>query len=125
MWKNYFSRLLNENRVGDVRQIEIHKAEPLVTDPSPSEVEITIAKLKRNTLPASDQILAELVQAGGEILQSYIHKLINCVGNKEEVTNQWKKSIIVPIYEKGDKTDRGNYRGISLLLTSYKILSHT
>jgi hypothetical protein len=32
-WKNYFSRLLNVHRVSDVRQIEIHTAEPLVPKP--------------------------------------------------------------------------------------------
>jgi hypothetical protein len=32
--------------VSDVRQTEIHTAELLVADPSPSEVEIAIAKLK-------------------------------------------------------------------------------
>jgi hypothetical protein len=46
-WKNYFSQLLNVHRVSDVRQIEIHRAEPLVPDPSHFEVEIAIAKLKR------------------------------------------------------------------------------
>jgi hypothetical protein len=65
--------------VSDVRQIEIHTAEPLVPDPSPCDVEIAIAKLKRYKSPGSDQILAELIQAGGEILHSEIHKLINSV----------------------------------------------
>ena len=36
---------------------------------------------------------------------------------------QWKESIIVPMYKKGEKINCSNYRGISLILTSYKILS--
>jgi hypothetical protein len=64
------------------------------------------------------------IQASGETLLSAIHKLINSVCNKEELPDQWKESIIVPIHKKEDKTDCHNYRGTSLLSTSYKILSN-
>jgi hypothetical protein len=43
-WKNRFPQLLIVYRVSDVRQI--HIAEPLLTEPSLFEVEITIAKFK-------------------------------------------------------------------------------
>jgi hypothetical protein len=80
--------------------------------------------LKKYKLPGSDQIPAELIQAGGEILLSAIHKLINSVWNKEELPDQWKESIILPVHKKGDKIDCNNYRGISLLSISYIILSN-
>jgi len=37
---------------------------------------------------------------------------------------QWKELIILPIYKKGDKRDCSNCKGISLLPTTYKILSN-
>jgi hypothetical protein len=37
---------------------------------------------------------------------------------------QWKQLIIVSIYKKGDKADFSNYRGVSLLSTTYRILSN-
>jgi hypothetical protein len=91
----------------------------------PSWFEIAVAKLKKCKSPGSDEIPAELIQAGGEILLSVIHKLINTVLNKEELLpDQWKESIIVPVHKKDDKTDCRNYRVIALLSTSYKILSN-
>jgi hypothetical protein len=83
----------------------IHTAEPLAPDPSPFEVEIAIENLKRYKLPGSDGILAELIQAGGEILRSKIHKLRKSIWNKEELPDQWKESIVVRVHKKGDKTD--------------------
>jgi hypothetical protein len=86
--------------VSDVRQIEVHTAEQLVPGPSHLEVEIAIVKLKKYKSPGSDQTMAELITAGGGMLLSAIHKCINSVWNKEELTDQWKESIIVPIYKK-------------------------
>jgi hypothetical protein len=110
--------------VTDVRQIEVHTAEPLVPSPSRLEVEIAVAKFKKYKSPGSDQIPVELIQARGEILLLEIHKLINSVWDKEELPDQWEESIIVPIHKKGDKTDCNSYRGISLQSNSYKILSN-
>jgi hypothetical protein len=70
---------LNIHNISDVRQIEIHTAEPLVPGPSHHEVEISIATLKKYKSPGSDQIPAELCQAGSEILVSVIHKLITSI----------------------------------------------
>jgi hypothetical protein len=58
--KNYFCQLLNVHGVNDVWQTEIHTAEPLVPEPSSSEVEIAIEKLKRYKSPGIDQIPAEV-----------------------------------------------------------------
>jgi hypothetical protein len=66
--RNYISHLLNVHNVSDVRQIEIHTAEPLVPGPSHLEIEIAIARLIKYGSPGSDQIPAELYQAGGETL---------------------------------------------------------
>ena len=49
---------------------------------------------------------------------------VNSIWNKEELPENLKESIIVPIYKKGDKTYCNSYRGISLLPATYKILSN-
>jgi hypothetical protein len=98
--------------------MDIHTAEPLVPERSLVEVEIAIGKLETYKSPGIDQIPAELIKAGGEI-----HRLICCIW-KEELPQQWKESIIVPIYKKGDTTDCNNYPGISLLSTAYNTLSN-
>jgi hypothetical protein len=49
--------------------------EPLVPECGPFVVEIDIGKLKRYKSPSIDQIMAEIIQAGGNTLCSDIHRL--------------------------------------------------
>ena len=100
---------MNVHGVSAVRQTEIHTAEPRVREPSAFELGMATEKLKRHTLPGIDQIPAELIKARGSTIRSEIHKLINSIWNKEELLEEWKESIIVPIYKKGDKRDCSNY----------------
>ena len=122
-WRNNFSQLLNVNGVNNIRQTKIYTAEALVPQPSAFEFEMDTEKLKRHKSTGSDQIAAKLIKAGGKTIHSEIHKLTNSISNKEELPEEWKESIIVPIHKKGDKTDCSNYTGISLLSTAYKISS--
>jgi len=124
-WRNHFTQLLNVHGVNDVRQTEIHIEEPLVAKTSAFEVELAVEKLKGHKSPGVYQIPTELIKTGGRALHYEIHKLANSTWNKEELPEEWKESIIVPNYKKSDKTDCGNYRGISFLPTTYKILPNT
>jgi len=123
-WRNYFSQQLNVHEVNDVRQVEIHTVERLVPEPSVFEIELAIGNLKNHKSRGIDQIPAEMIKVGGRKICCAIHKPIISIWNKEELPEEWKESIIVPIYKKGDKTDCNNYRGILLLPTTYKSLSN-
>jgi hypothetical protein len=63
----------------------MHTAELLGTEPKYSEVEIDIETFKSYKAPGSDQIPAELIQAGGETLKYEICKLINSIWSEEEL----------------------------------------
>jgi hypothetical protein len=62
--------------VNDVRQTEIHTAEPTVPEPSGSEVQLAIEKLKSHKSTGIDQIPTELIKAGGRKICCEIHKLV-------------------------------------------------
>jgi len=102
-WRNNFSQLFNVYGVKGVGQADIHTAEPLVPDPSASEVELVIDKLKSHKSPGIDQIPAKLIKVEGRTLCLEIHKLITSIWKREKLPEEWKESIIVPIQKKGIK----------------------
>jgi hypothetical protein len=71
--------------INDVRQTEIHTAEPLAPEPSASEVQLAIEKIKHHKSPGIDQIPVELIKARGRTIHCEIHKLIISIWNKEEL----------------------------------------
>jgi hypothetical protein len=53
-----------------------------------------------------------------------IHNFIKSILNKEGFPDQWKESIVVPVYKNSKKTDSSNYCEIALQTTAYKIVSN-
>jgi hypothetical protein len=84
--KNYFPQLLNAYEITDDRQVEIlvYTAEILAPDPSPLDVEIVVAKLRKYKLPCTDQIPTEFIRAECDTLYSDAYKFINFIWNMEE-----------------------------------------
>jgi len=64
-----------------------------------------------------------MIKASCRTICLEIWKLITSIW-KEKLPEELKESILVPIHKKGYKTDCNNYRGTSLLPTTYKILSN-
>ena len=87
--------------VHGVRQTEIHTAEPPVPEPNAS---IGYWEDKKSQSPGVDEIPAEMIKAGGKTVRCEICKLIISIWNKKKLPEEWKGSIIVPIYKNGDKT---------------------
>jgi len=121
--RNHFSQLPNVHGVNDVRQTEIQTAQPLVLEANAAEFEMATKKLKSHKPSDINQNQEELIQAVGRAIISEIHTLINSIWNQETLPEEWKESVTVLIY-KGDKTYCSDFRGISLLSATYKILSN-
>jgi hypothetical protein len=61
---------------------------------------VAIDKLEGHKSPDIDEIPAELNTAGFSTIRFENNKLINSILNKEELPEEWKESIMVPIYKK-------------------------
>ena len=126
-WKEHFSDLLNlpstvsESTTEQIPQRSIR--EEMAVPPKPEEVEEAISKMKNNKAAGPDGIPAEIFKAGGPKLAEQVHELIEKIWLQEVSPCDLRDALIVTIFKKGDKSDCGNYRGISLLSIAGKILA--
>lgn len=126
-WSEYFCELLNvegqNNTMGEENEDTYYHVQPKIETPTREEVKEAIKTLKNNKAPGKDEISAELLKKGGDVVIDKMWELIQKVWDKEEMPNDWQEAIVVPIHKKGDKEDCSNFRGISLLSIPYKVMS--
>jgi len=72
----------------------------------------------------TDGIHPELIKYRGNKLLNRIYELVRQILEEERIPEEWKETIIVPIYKRGDRERCENYRGIALGNEAYKILSN-
>lgn len=130
-WKDHFNELLNQNAEVnlDELQINLQTTQPvndLVTSdepPSIAEIISALGQLKNNKAPGDDLITTELLKGGEEVSINILHSLFTKVWTEKTLPKDWKHSTVVPIHKKGSKRKCDNYRGISLLNVTSKLLS--
>lgn len=128
-YKEYFNDLLNvkSDKPTEINTLgmnarKIGKCE--LNEISEEEIVNAIKSMKCEKSPGVDEITPEMLKDGGSVIVKWFKRLSNVCMNEGEVPRDWQKSIIVPLYKgKGDKTECGSYRGISLLSVPGKIYS--
>ena len=72
-----------------------------------------------------DGLPAELLKLGlqqDRTILRELHRLTTLIWRQGKVPRQWEDAVITVLHKKGDKTECGNYRGISLVSHAGKVL---
>ena len=68
-------------------------------------------------------LVAEMIQATGDIGTQWILDLCNVIVKEGSIPEDWKSSVVLPIYKgKGDSMVCGSYRAIKLLEHAMKVV---
>ncbi|CAG9829791.1 unnamed protein product [Diabrotica balteata] len=132
VWRDYYRELLTE----ETTEEEMHDEEETVHEEEANEVDIEISKeptleeldeviqrSKNGKAPGKDGINMELIKYGGRELRGKILALLKNIWKEEKMPGDWEVGQIITVHKKGDQQICENYRGITLLNTTYKILT--
>src|SRR5699024_3165023 len=88
---------------------------------SREEMVMQVGRLKKGRAPGRDGIQNEAWMYGTEGMRERLRKIMNEIWKGGGFPRQWTEGLIIPIHKKGDRHEVSNYRGITLLNTSYKL----
>jgi hypothetical protein len=76
-----------------------------IEEPTLHEMQEILGNFERMKTPGTDIINVELLHAVGPQMTQRIQELIINIWRYERMPNKWNKSIICPIYKKGEKSE--------------------
>ena len=86
------------------------------------ELATVLKGLKNNKAPGVDSVINEFLKYGDSEVRNKLLKIMNIIFEKVEVPHDLWKTLIKPLYKKGDKSECRNYRGISLVSVGSKLV---
>ncbi|XP_077280504.1 uncharacterized protein LOC143907534 [Temnothorax americanus] len=120
-WDGYFKELLggvNGRVVMGTRRRERREEEEEIRR---EEVWEVVKKLRERKALGSDGIPNEVWKFGREVVKEWLWEVCNRVWKGEGWPEDWREGIIVPIGKKGEGERVGDYRGVTLAQTAYKV----
>ena len=90
---------------------------------SKEEILYALRNLERGKAAGSDGILNEMLMFGGEKMISSMRVLFNNFIELEGYPQEWRRSLIVPMFKDDDREELDNYRGIALSCTVGNVLN--
>ncbi|CAH8458083.1 unnamed protein product [Dicrocoelium dendriticum] len=124
-WAEHFERQFNRSELLDFSPTSDRPAPWAVPldPPSRSEVERESELLKLNKASGPDDLRPALFKFGGPALVDDVHEFLVRLWEQETVPTDWSRSIIVPIFKGGSRSECGSHRGISLISIASKLLA--
>ena len=125
-WTEYCSELYNHKANGDPSVLNCPQTD--TEDDHPilrREVEAAVQSLKKGKSAWVDNILAELVQAGGENVITALTTICNKIWQTVEWPTPWTQSLVITLPKKGNLQQCQNYRTISLISHPSKVMLKT
>ncbi|KAK3557346.1 hypothetical protein QTP70_026574, partial [Hemibagrus guttatus] len=119
-WKEYFEELMNEENEREKRVEGVNSVEQKVDKIRKDEVRKALKRMKSGKAVGPDDIPVEVWKCLGEAAVEFLTSLFNKVLESEKMPEEWRRSVLVPIFKnKGDVQSCSNYRGIA------ELMSHT
>ena len=69
-------------------------------------------------------LCSEHLKLGGQPVVEFVTGMLNSLIRAKAVSTVPKEGLLTPVYKKGDPTDPGNYRGITVTPVLLKVLEH-
>ena len=94
-------------------------------EPTEEEIVTAMKAMANAKAVGPDGFSAELLKLGirqDRTILRELHRLTILIWRQGKVPHQWKDAVITALHKKGDKTECGNYHGISLVSHAGKVL---